>query len=486
MNDSFLKTNAAKVNKIIASILWLTLIAFASSFFLGSNQVYFEGVISLLLELLLATWFIYRKKPALRTTIILVIAILTSTIPYIETPAAGMLIMVVLCVISLYVNRILLYGFGGLYNIAYIVIYYSRHQQFDVNFFMTIGFIELTIVALYFVCKRSADLIHLSTRKEAEAKELLGAVNNMVGVIHENTTSLNLDIANCNNDMGVLKDISNTITANIQEVAGGIIDQSDSITHINEMMHTADVKMSEINQLSQSMADTSENTGQVVLQSSDRIQQMGQQMNIINSAVKDSLNTVEELNQSMDDVNTFLSAIKQISDQTNLLALNANIEAARAGEAGAGFAVVANEVQKLARQCLNTVSQIDLIIHNIKSKTRLVVEKANTGNTAVKEGELITLQVLESFENIRIAFQRIDQYIANELDMTDHVSSIFSLVREQVENISGIAQKHAASTEEMLATTEEQEKNIDTIYKFIGSINNSSIRLQELIEERNK
>lgn len=71
-------------------------------------------------------------------------------------------------------------------------------------------------------------------------------------------------------------------------------------------------------------------------------------MSIINSAVTDSLTTVEMLNQSMDDVNTFLSAISQISDQTNLLALNANIEAARAGEAGAGFAVVAKEIQKLS------------------------------------------------------------------------------------------------------------------------------------------
>ncbi|KAI7257068.1 hypothetical protein KC345_g10873, partial [Hortaea werneckii] len=60
----------------------------------------------------------------------------------------------------------------------------------------------------------------------------------------------------------------------------------------------------------------------------------------------------------------------------------------------------------------------------------------------------------------------------------------FTQVREQVENISGISQKHAAATEEMLATTEEQEHSIDMIYEFIGSINSSSIRLQKLIEEQ--
>lgn len=213
---------------------------------------------------------------------------------------------------------------------------------------------------------------------------------------------------------------------------------------------------------------------------------MGKQMEFINTAVRDSLTTVEELNRSMDDVNSFLSAIKGISDQTNLLALNASIEAARAGEAGAGFAVVANEVQKLARQCMDTVQQIDAIIHTIKRNTHLVVDKATQGSLAVIEGEAISSQVLESIDSIQSTFRHIDEFILTERNLTDQVSSIFNQVREQVENISGISQKHAAATEEMLASTEEQEHSIGLISEFIGSINNSSVRLQALIEHRNE
>ncbi|MNB71638.1 Methyl-accepting chemotaxis protein McpB [compost metagenome] len=482
MNESFMKTNAEKVNKIVATILWLAFIGFGCVFVTG--EVRAEVVFSLLLELLFATWFIYVKKYQIRGMVFIVLATLTCTVPYIELPIAGMLIITVLCIVSLYLNKGLLYGFGAMYNVAYIVIYYSNHKQFDTNFYSTIGFIELTIVALYFVCKRSADLIELSVRKEAEAKELLGAMAKMVSVIHDNTSALNADIVNCNNDIGVLKNISDAITANIQEVASGIVDQSESIADINEKMNETDGKMAQINELSHSLAETSETTGQIVRQSSERIQQMGKQMNIINLAVTDSMTTVKELNHSMDDVNTFLSAINQISDQTNLLALNASIEAARAGEAGAGFAVVANEIQKLAQQCLNTVKQIDEIIHNIKTRTRLVVEKSRNGSEAVKEGEAITRQVLESFDDISMIFRRVDRYIASELDMTDHISLIFTQMRDQVELITDISQKHAATTEEMLATTHEQERNIDIIYKSIGSINNSSISLQELIETK--
>ncbi|PWW33555.1 methyl-accepting chemotaxis protein (MCP) signaling protein [Paenibacillus pabuli] len=185
-------------------------------------------------------------------------------------------------------------------------------------------------------------------------------------------------------------------------------------------------------------------------------------------------------------MNTFLTAINQISDQTNLLALNANIEASRAGEAGAGFAVVANEVKKLAQECSNTVKQIDEIIHNIKRKTQLVVEKATNGSEAVQEGKAISIQVLESFDNIKSTFEHIDQYIAKELDMTDQMSLIFNRVRQQVDHISNISQKHAAATEDVLATTQEQKSNMDVIYEFMGKINHSSIRLQDLIAENTK
>jgi len=484
MDNSFFRNNTAKVNKIIATILWLTLLAFC--FFISSKQVELAVLFSLLVELSIATFLMYRKKKPVTTMVVLMIAILTATTQYIQSPGAGMLIVVVLCVISLYLNRVLLYGFGAMYNIAYIVIYYADHQQYDTTFFMTIGFIELTIVALYFVCKRGRDLIQVALDKEAEARDLVKALDNMVKVIRENTSTLNTDIASCNDDIRNLKQMSDTVTSNIQEVTEGIRDQSGSITHISEMMNTADAQMVEINQMSHRLAQISSDNGQVVRQSSDQIVQMGNQMNMINGAVTDSMTTVQELNQSMDDVNTFLSAINQIADQTHLLALNANIEASRAGEAGAGFAVVAHEVKKLAQESSDTVKQINEIIHNIKRKTQLVVEKAAIGNAAVKEGEAITGQVLESFDHIRSTFEHVDQYIAKELDMTDQMSLIFTQVRTQVDHISDISQEHAVATEGVLATTQEQENNIDVIYEFIGRINHSSLRLQELIGNHNK
>ncbi|MBE7721102.1 MAG: hypothetical protein E7243_16515 [Lacrimispora celerecrescens] len=96
----------------------------------------------------------------------------------------------------------------------------------------------------------------------------------------------------------------------------------------------------------------------------------------------------------------------------------------------------------------------------------------------------ITKQVLNSFGDIRGAFDKINYYIENELDKVDQVSHIFSQIREQSENISAISQKQLTTTNEMLAATREQYGSVEVICTSINSIRDSSVRLQEVIEHK--
>ena len=374
MNNSFLVTNEAKVNRIILCLLWMI---FSGASYLYLNHIVLGEVYgSLFLELVIATYLVLCKKSQRLTMAVLLMGILTCTIPYIGSEYSGMIIMIVLCIVSLYLNKVLLYTLGLLYLSSYSIIYYSHYGRLDLELFSTIGFVLLTATALFFVLKRGRDLIELSLQKEAQTKELLLKMDHMVKMIHESTAFLNSDIAACNQDIETLTMTSNSMASNTQEITGGIISQSESLTNINTMMISADEKMDQMNRLTQMLADTSDKTSQEVSQGSVKIHQMGRHMSMVNLTAKESLLTVEELNQSMEEVNQFLSAIVQISDQTNLLALNANIEAARAGEAGAGFAVVAIEIKKLADQCLLTVKKIDEVISDIQYKTKKVFDKA--------------------------------------------------------------------------------------------------------------
>lgn len=483
MKVNFVKKNADEVNKIIVEILWLLFAV--STILLFFQLIRLEVYGSFFLELSIATIFIRVKKFQTATIAVLFLAILTYTIPYIGTSYSGMVISSVLCIVSLYLNKAILYSFGSLYSISYIIIYYSNNHRIDRTFTTTLALTALTVVALYFVCKRSVDYIQLSIQKEAETKELLDSLNNMVHVIHENTTSLNDGISSCNRDISALRNQSHNISDNVNHVTDGISKQSESLFQINDMMEKAERYMQEISMISKNLAEISRNTNQIVEQGSDSMNQMEYQMRFISMTVSESVDTIKELNMSMDDVNNFLSEIKQISSQTNLLALNASIEAARAGEAGAGFTVVSNEIKKLAEQSSDTVGRIDKILSNIKDKTRHVSEKAANGNLAVQTGNTKLHQVLNSFENIEAAFHQIDQYIEDALKMTQKENDIFLHIQNQAQNISDISYKHVQAMEDMNQTIQEQNENVEIIYQSIGNIDSSSKKLQDLIEKRN-
>lgn len=204
-------------------------------------------------------------------------------------------------------------------------------------------------------------------------------------------------------------------------------------------------------------------------------------MSIINGAVDKAYTTVKELSNNMDEINSFLAGITQIAEQTNLLALNAAIEAARAGESGKGFAVVAEEVRKLAEKSASTVKQINQIINHIIDKTQNVLIEANKGYIATQDGQAFVQQVNESFENIQKSFASINNYISDEIDKVDNLAVIFSSINTESSSIASVAEEHAASTQELMATFEEHNANVEDIYNLLLHIKESSENLQKKI-----
>jgi len=485
MKDSF-KNYTQKVNRIIAAIALMGAIVLLLLRITGESEQFSVYKVLYCACVAIALVLMYKKAFAKATSSILMLSLvfLTSNNVFDKSGfnayEVSMTIALAVSASALYLNEAALLINGVIYNIIFIA---AQLLQGEMDIALLIK-LEFIILMLYFICRWGNELIKTAEQKEIQATELLYSLDSALKVVVENTGSLNNDIANCNKNVGKLKDISNAMITTVQEVTMGVVSQAGSISQISEMIINADDKVSEIDNYSKQLAATSLNTIQIVGDGTVRVDHMEKQIGIISAAVTDSLATVQELDKSMDDINHFLSGINQIAEQTNLLALNAAIEAARAGESGKGFAVVADEVRKLAEQSSNTVKEIDKIIGEIKDKTKNVLEKVQKGSTAAKEGEAITRQVNEGFEKIKSSFSSIDEYISNEFKMIENVSSIFAQIRTQAESIASISEEHSAATEEILAITNEQNTSIESIYGLMQHINSSSKNLQEIIPQK--
>jgi len=302
-----------------------------------------------------------------------------------------------------------------------------------------------------------------------------------IKVISKNTSSLDNDILNSYNNLSVIHETSNAMSAQVEEMTAGILTQTKSIFQISEMMYEADHKISEVNGFNEELSAISRKTKAVVSEGYEKINSMAKQMEIIDEVANNSYEAVQELSNRMNRVTEFLSGINQISEQTNLLALNASIEAARAGEAGKGFAVVAEEVRKLAEESRDIVKEIDEILNQVKDITERVSDEANKCNEVTKEGKKITIQVNENFKKIQESFNNIDQFLVNGIDRLKNTIVLFSNIRQETECIASVSEQHNACAEELTATAEENKTNIDILYNSMGNIKNASNELKSII-----
>lgn len=187
-----------------------------------------------------------------------------------------------------------------------------------------------------------------------------------------------------------------------------------------------------------------------------------QQMNNIEAKVANSAQLIEILGERSKSIGQIVDTISGIAGQTNLLALNAAIEAARAGEQGRGFAVVADEVRKLAEQSQHAAKQISELITAIQTDTQKAVSAMNDGTQEVKRGSDVVATASEAFKEISgyidlvaINIQQASTQLSRLAVVSQDVVGAVQSIKDISQDISGEAQTVSAATEEQLASMQE-------------------------------
>ncbi len=392
---------------------------------------------------------------------------------------------------ALYFKREITIIHGVLVNVMLFVVFFARPDSITGNganigdFIFLIIILDATVALLYFLSKWGRELVNEGNQKEIHTGELLNKLKTTFTKVEDNTNTIDNSINELNSNIQFITESSKNINVSIQEMAKSIQEEAASVYKVNETMTDSLEIVYETRDISKGISNKADIVSEKVSEGWDRMQQMNNQINIISDSISTANTTVFELQASMDKVNNLLEGISQIAEQTNLLALNAAIESARAGEHGKGFAVVADEVRKLADQSTRIVNDITQVTTALANKSQEAFEKVNQGSVAVKEGKDLINNISSNFKDIKESFNDTNTEITNGLSKIEVVADKFVDVQREMENMASISEQNAASTEEVLATIENENNQIIRIGDYLHEIHQLSGELKKMVYSHN-
>ena len=178
-------------------------------------------------------------------------------------------------------------------------------------------------------------------------------------------------------------------------------------------------------------------------------------MRAIADSVGQTAKKVQELGKSSNQIGEIIGVIDDIADQTNLLALNAAIEAARAGEQGRGFAVVADEVRKLAERTSKATKEITQMIQNIQTETQSAVEAMQAGTQQVELGVESTTKAGTSLHEIITTSEQVGNMVMLIATAATEQASATDEINSNIEQIAKITQETATGANESAKAVHE-------------------------------
>jgi methyl-accepting chemotaxis protein len=271
------------------------------------------------------------------------------------------------------------------------------------------------------------------------------------------------------------------VSSTIQSVASGAQETARNMSDASGAVENISKKIEDLAQTASTVEQTAQDTIKLTQEGQDVVDELNRGFSQTTQATNSVVSSMDELEKAAGEIGRIVETITSISSQTNLLALNAAIEAARAGEAGRGFAVVADEVRKLAEESNQSAQRISQFIDQIRSQI------ANTAKNTEEAVKTISRQ-MEIGSRVVDAFREIDQATNKVVEIIQNITSgITGLVgdartiSQSVQGVAAIAQENAASSEEVSAATEEMTAAIEEITANINNLSELVKGLEEII-----
>lgn len=313
--------------------------------------------------------------------------------------------------------------------------------------------------------------VHLTGKRKDEFGLLCEGVNDTVA----HMKSLILDVNDVSQQVGQaalhVAETSGTFMATSQNIQNAVIEIESGVSKLDtgsgnclNQMDSLSGKINNVSSNAEELEKLTSATSETIAAGISSVQTLTATSETTADITRDVIMSIQELEDKSKSISNIVSVINDIAEQTNLLSLNASIEAARAGEAGKGFSVVAEEIRKLADQCLESAGRISQIVDEIVGKTGDVVSIARKAEEAVSSQADVVEDTTNSFRQIdQLATQLIQalQIISNNVQEMNGARNETLSAIESISDASTQTAECSSSVHNAAGTQLDAVKNLD-------------------------
>ncbi len=407
------------------------------------------------------------------------------------------------------------YLLGNIFIVFLVVFIPFIFQIFDVNienaraWALIIAIIVGIGLALLFSRKFTAELRKLakltenisqgdlSEMPQSERKKFDDEVDDLNFSISQMTNSIRSLLEHIKNASEKVANLAQVLSVTAQEI-------SNSATEVATTMESVSIgaenQREMVDKTSKHIKDMANSLNQITLGAKEAydfsvkaVKSAEEGMNLISGGIErlknvfdqmeENSNLVISFSEKTEQIGKIVEVITSIAQQTNLLALNATIEAARAGEYGRSFAVVAEEVRKLAETTRRSADQIKELIENVEKENKKVGLSINEGKDKLVEGEKILDLTNKSFQNILVMIKEVAAKIGKINIISEKIDQGTYEMVKAIDEIFKVTQDNASATEEVSAATEEQTAAMEEMAASAKDLSTLSEELKNIVAE---
>lgn len=356
---------------------------------------------------------------------------------------------------SLYSNRKLMIGYGGALSAVLVIIYFVSPASLVgaeaglIEFISPMGTLVATFIVLLLLTTWGEEKVIEAQQEGSRSQEALEKLEVIFKEISKSTTILKNQSGVSNDKMKAGKEIAQSITQAIRELAISVENAAVTTTNISKSSSVSREGIEKVYEIIGHIDQHFINTMEDVNQSQGAGVILREQMDGMKQSAVSSYKTIQEISQYSEKIRGFIDGIANIANQTNLLALNASIEAARAGEHGRGFAIVAEEIRKLSEQSGQLADSIGDIIMEFVASAKVAMNGVGDSQVALEKGYHAMESLDKNFASMIKNFGIVGEDIKDELDFVSAIKKEFNAIDHDIINIAAVLEENAAHFEEI-------------------------------------